>query len=240
MYEYDIRVGYSQSDDRRIMTVPAVIDAFQDCSCFHSDDVGVGFDYLLPKHLVWVINYWELEFDRMPVYGQRLTVGTYPYGFKGYFGERNFYLKDEKGYLIKANSFWTLMDWENMRPSKITPEMVSAYTIGEKLDMSYNSRKISLPEDSSVNITNPTGTVISHTHLDSNGHVNNGQYIKLAYDAAALAGDLPDIRLLRAVYKKQAHLGDMICPVIYRDSDRLTIALNDTEGDPYCIVSLNR
>ena len=235
MYSYDFRVGFSQTDNNRMMTIPAIIDAFQDCSCFHSDDLGVGFDYLIPKSLVWVINYWEVEIIKHPRYGQKLTVGTFPYDFKGFFGYRNFCLTDESGdYLVKANSLWILMDWSKMVPSKVTDEMKGAYVTSSKLDMNYSSRKITLPD---VTATELETVTIGRQHLDSNGHVNNGQYIKIAM------GCVPDIgscTRLRAEYREQAHMGDVIHPMLYEYNDLTVISLNSDLGKAYTVIELKK
>lgn len=235
MYSYDFRVGFSQTDNNRMMTVPAIIDAFQDCSCFHSDDLGVGFDYLIPKSLVWIINYWEVDIIRRPCYGQKLTVGTFPYDFKGFFGYRNFCLTDNVGdYLVKANSLWLLMDWNKMSPSKVTDAMKEAYQLSPKLDMSYSPRKIAIPDVTAVSLEDIT---IGRHHLDSNGHVNNGQYIKIAMGSIP---DCTDYTRLRAEYRDQAHMGDVIHPMLYECDDLTVITLNSDSGTPYTVIELKK
>ena len=42
MYEFDSRVRYSEVDHHGTMTVPALINYFQDCSTFQSEDLGIG------------------------------------------------------------------------------------------------------------------------------------------------------------------------------------------------------
>ena len=231
MYTYDFRVGFSSSDKDKLMTIPAIIDAFQDCSCFQSDDLGVGFDYVKPLDLVWIINYWEVEILKAPRYGQTLTVGTFPYDFKGFFGYRNFFLRDGDEYIVKANSLWVLMDWKNMRPAKVTQKMAESYVKEQRLDMTYSPRKINIPDDSERIEGEPV--VITGHYLDSNGHVNNGQYIKIATGSF----DITDrILRLRAEYRVQAHLGDTIYPVSYISGDKTIISLNDPDGSAYCVV----
>ncbi len=238
MYTYDIRVGFSQSDTKHNMTIPAIIDTYQDCSCFHSEDLGVGIYKLEPQKLVWVINYWEVEFLRAPKYPEKLTVGTFPYEFKGFLGMRNFFLKDEQGeYISKANSLWCLMDWENMRPAKVPAEIKDAYISEDKLDMTYSPRKISIPdeEDERVKRDDEPVIFIEEHHLDSNGHVNNGQYIKIAF--AYVPKDI-EYKRLRVEYKTQAHLGDEIHPVLYTGKDFYTVVLSNNEGAPYAVIEL--
>ena len=46
--------------------VTGLIDAFQDCSTFQSEDAHVGFDVLEAMNLVWVVNYWEVQIEKLP------------------------------------------------------------------------------------------------------------------------------------------------------------------------------
>ena len=42
MYTFDSRVRYSEIDHTGNMTLPALINYFQDCSTFQSEDIGLG------------------------------------------------------------------------------------------------------------------------------------------------------------------------------------------------------
>ena len=46
MYSFDSRVRYSEIGHRGTMTLPALINYFQDCSTFQSEDIGVGVEVL--------------------------------------------------------------------------------------------------------------------------------------------------------------------------------------------------
>ena len=46
MYEFESRVRYSEIGHRGTMTLPALINYFQDCSTFHSEEVGLGMERL--------------------------------------------------------------------------------------------------------------------------------------------------------------------------------------------------
>ncbi len=67
-------------------------------------------------------------------------------------------------------------------------------------------------------------------HLDTNHHVNNGQYVNMAMEY------LPDdfaIRQMRAEYKKQAFLDDVLQPYVVQTENGYIICLQDEEGRPY-------
>ena len=233
MYEYTKRIGFSECGTDRRLTITSLIDAFQDCSTFQSEDSGVGFDVLEVKNLVWVINYWELMIDSLPRLCDRVTVGTFPYSFKSCFGLRNFYMKDDTGeYMVKANSMWTLIDRELARPVKAPDFIHEAYTVEPKLDMTYSSRKVLIPKDDECTVLEKGPIHIQPHHLDSNNHVNNGQYVKLAMSQI---DDPKDIASLRIDYRRQAVLDDIIYPVVYeRDNERF-VALYGSDSNPYSV-----
>ncbi len=234
MYEYKIRIGFSDCDINKTFTLTSLIDAFQDCSTFQSEDLGVGFDVLTQHNVVWVINYWELNIYRLPKLCDYVTVGTYPYAFKGCFGFRNFYMKDDKNeYIVKANSMWTLVDTLSSRPSKAPQFISQAYELEEKLDMTYNPRKVLIPETDDVLTLEKDPIHIQLHHLDSNHHVNNGQYVKLAMSAL---GEEENISSLRIDYRKQAHLGDTIYPVVYKTDNKSIVALYDENKSAFSVA----
>ena len=45
----DGRVRFSEIDHTRKITVPSIINYFQDCSTFQSEDIGVGLDAYFQK-----------------------------------------------------------------------------------------------------------------------------------------------------------------------------------------------
>lgn len=236
MYEYDSRVGFSQCDVNAHLSITSLIDIFQDSSTFQSHDLGVGFETLEKDKLAWIINYWEIDIEKMPKLCDRVIVGTKPYEFKGFLGFRNFCLKDEKGnYLVKANSIWTLLDMEKMRPVKAPDYIREAYILGDKLDMEYGSRKVMIPEEGEASKNEMEPVMVMLHHLDGNHHMNNGQYIKIAM--SQVEGDVA-VKRLRADYRQQAMLGDSIYPVVYRMDNVWVISLNDSEGKPYSVVEI--
>ena len=234
MYTFDSRIRYSECDSKGRLSLEELIDYFQDASTFHSEDLGLGIKHLDREKQIWVLSAWQIVVDRYPAMGERVVVGTFPYDFKGCFGSRNFFLKDEKGnFLAKANSLWTLLDLENQRPMKPTPIMIERYALEEKLDMDYAPRKIEVPDGGEK----MEPVVVHRNHLDTNRHVNNGQYVRMAMEY------LPEefeIGQLRAEYKKQALLGDVIYPRMVSGDNLYAVSLCDENGVVYVNVEFKR
>lgn len=231
MYSYDARVGFSKVDAEENITINAIIDYFQDASTFHSEDLGLGYSYLKPRNLLWVINTWQVDIIRHPKYLEKIKICTIPYKFRGFLGYRNFYIENEAGeILVKANSMWSLINWENLKPATPTQDMIDGYGSAEPIEMDYCNGKLKLPEET---VDHKPVTVEAH-FLDPNHHMNNGQYINLAKNY------IPEgrkVKRLRTEYRNQAFLGDVLYPVSgENEPGRYTVSLNDEKGKPYAVV----
>ena len=85
--------------------------------------------------------------ERLPVLGEKITVKTWPYNFKGFYGYRNFTIEDVEGKICAyADSQWIFMDLKRERPARISDKMLEEYQMEEPFKMDYADRKIKLPE----------------------------------------------------------------------------------------------
>ena len=119
MYTFDGRIRYSEVGENGCLSLQSLLDYFQDCSTFHSEDIGLGLEYMNQIGQVWLLSAWQICIGRYPKYGERVVIGTAPYEFRGFMGLRNFLMQTKEGEALAwANSIWTLMDREKMRPVK--------------------------------------------------------------------------------------------------------------------------
>lgn len=231
-YKYTIngRVRFSEIDHTRKMTVPAIINYFQDCSTFQSEQLGVGLDVLREKKKAWILTYWQIVIDRYPKMNEEIQVSTWASKFKGMLADRNFCMTDMAGEkLAYAQSVWVYMDMEKGRPARPDQEEVDVYGQCEPLEMNYESRKITLPEESVSLEPFP----VRRYHIDTNEHVNNCQYVQMAME---MIEKERIIRQVRVEYKKSAVFGDIIVPRIGKRDDRTVVELCTTEGELYAAV----
>ena len=233
-YTMDARIRYSESGLDERMTLDAVLKYFQDCAVFHSADIGCGMDLLKENHLVWYLASWQICIGSYPKVGEKLRVSTWAYDFHRMMGDRNHTIEDLEGHVLAwGNSNWVLMDTKKQRPVAVPEKLGEAYGIEEKYSMFYAPRKIRVPADGEVK----EPLTITRAHLDSNQHVNNAKYIQIAEEY--MPENFP-IRELRAEYKKQARLGDVLYPVIAREADEWIVSLNDAAGKPYAIAAFQQ
>ena len=234
MYEYQEKVRYSETDSHLKVTIPAMLNYYQDCAIFESENVSLSIEALRERHMTWVLNSWQVEWIRRPKLNEDLIIGTMPYNFKGFLGYRNFYMdivKDGVRTRIgQAASMWTLLDTEKMMPTRLTPEIMQHYPMGEKLDMNYKDRHIRTETEG----TPQEMITVKKSQIDSNHHVNNAEYVNMVLD---FVPKHVHIRELRVEYKKQAFLGDEIIPVIHqKEENSAIITLKNREEEIYAVV----
>ena len=230
MYSFNSRVRYSEVGENKKITLHAILNYFQDCSTFQSEGLGVGLECMEKLKRVWVLNSWQIVVNRYADLCEEIVVETWPYDFSGFMGQRNFAMRSANGELLAyANSLWSFLDTTCMRPVRVPEQVSGAYELEEKLDMDYAPRKIPVPKGAVLQEAFP----VQKSHLDTNHHVNNGQYVLMAKDY------LPDgfeIGQMRAEYKMSAVLGDVIYPWVKLEEALCTVALCNESGKVFATV----
>lgn len=230
MYSFNSRVRYSEINKEGQLSVPSVLNYFQDCSTFQSESLGVGVDYLKKKNRAWVLSSWQIEFLQDIDMLETIETGTWSYGAKGIYGYRNFVMNRADGSrAVNANTIWVFTDILTGMPVRVQEKDIDIYGREPKLKMTDYGRKIA----AEGNGVKETEFSVRKYHIDTNGHVNNVKYVQFAMEYLE---DNAKVQVLRAEYKKSAKYGDIICPVIYKEENVLTVSLNDTAGEVYAKV----
>ena len=234
IYSEKIKVKYSEVNANGILTPTALVNYFQDITMFHSNEVANTVDILEKKDWGWVLSAWQIDVYKKVKAFDEVLLCTSPYDFKGGLGLRNCWLQNSANEIIAvANSFWTFIDTNKMVPRKIMPEIIASYEpLCEKIEMEYFPRKINVPDI----VEKRPSLDVKYTQLDTNHHVNNCQYIAMAYEVLGL-NSVPG--RIRAEYKKPAVFGNVIHPYVGRDNGAYVVDLRDDKGLSYAVVSFD-
>ncbi len=233
-YTFDSKVRISESDAQGRLTLPAIINYFQDCSTLQSESYDLGVGHYKKYKRAWVLSSWQIEVKRYPKLAEDIKVRTWATSFNGLFGERNFCIEDKAGKMLAwANSLWVYMDMAKGRPVKPFPEEIEPYGESEPLEMDKVSRKIKLPE----NAIELESFRVKRFQIDTNLHMNNSQYVMMA--AEYLEKDFVPGKV-RVEYKKSAMYDDVIIPKIAEEETRIVVELCDTEGKPYALIEFGK
>ncbi len=234
MYSFKSRVRYSEIGYDKRITLTSIIDYFQDCSTFHTENLGIGMDYFDRIKRAWLLSSWQIIVNEYPLFNEEITISTWPYEFKGLYGYRNFLMKDSQNKtLAYANSVWVYINTETGMPTRIDENLVSTFSLKEKLDMDYSARKITIPNNMKPYEPFP----VVRANIDTNQHVNNGQYVLMGEEL------LPEnfkIRQMRADYRKAAKLGDLIIPKVTHLDETSIVVLSSTDDTPFASLEFKQ
>ncbi len=230
MYSFNSRVRYSEVGQDGRLAFSSAVHYMQDCAIFHSESVGEGVRDLKDEGRVWLLSSWQIEVRRRPVLGEKICVSTWPCGFKAMYGYRNFVISGESGGQdIRAYSIWSYLDLAAGRPVKVPEELVERYGPEPALDMETAGRKIRIPAQLHERGEFP----VQRFQIDTNGHVNNVQYIQMA--SPFLPEDDRLVRL-RAEYKKAAVYGDRIRIMENGGEETRTVVLQSPDGQVFAVI----
>lgn len=229
-YTFDSKVRFSEVDHTGRITLPGIINYFQDCSTFQSESIGLGVDYFAEHNRAWILTYWQVVIEEYPRLAQEINIATWATEFKSMLGKRNFCMTDTEGKkLAYANSVWAYMDMKKGRPVRPSAEEVDPYGSGEPLEMDYQPRKIKLPESA----VKKEPFAVRKYHIDTNEHVNNCQYVQMALEAVEKELNVHQVRV---EYKHSAVYNDSILPRVAEEDNRTVVELCEPEGHIYAVV----
>jgi len=232
MYQFNSKVRYSEVNRDKVLTLAALTDYLQDTCTFQSEGLGVGMDVIRERQEAWILSSWEIVLGKMPKVCQDISVGTFPCSFKGFYGHRNFFVTDGDGEMVAmANSLWVYINYESKKPARIPEEIAGRYdeVIEAPIDFAWSDRKIKFEDEGREMQPVPVHSFF----IDTNEHMNNGKYIMVA---EAYLPETFKVERVRAEYRNAAVLGDILCPVVYMEENRITVALNDEQGKPYAVI----
>lgn len=233
MYSYKNRVSYSQLDKEGKLGVSNVVDAMQDCCLFHSEDIGHGALKLLEKNRAWLVSAWHIVFKRRPLLGERYTTYTWPYKFQGIWGCRNFCMRSQEDEVLAyADSRWFYFDNQSGKPAHIDAEEIEAYETEPAYDMEYGSRKVKC----SLPLTLVQEVPVCENYLDTNRHVNNGQYVRMAVNVLPVGYEVSE---LRAEFRLAAKMGDTLYIRTAQDDEHFYVVLTDADENPYFLCEFS-
>lgn len=225
MFSFNTKVSYSRVDKNGRVPLYEIMNYLQDCTNFHSENLGAGVKYMESVGKAWVIVAYKIVINKPIMLGQDICVGTAPTKFGGMFASRQFFIKDAEGeYLVQADTIWILMDLERRKPARITDKDASMYEIETVFEGVTASRKIKF--------TGETHKLpefhVKKTYIDNNGHMNNADYLRAAEEF------LPEgftCRELDIVYNKESFEGQTIIPYLHEEKDGIGITFENQDGE---------
>ena len=168
----------NEADYNLDMKLSSIFLFFQEVSSLHSEVLGVGKSETIDKDLHWVITRFNVVIDRIPRYGEKVKVKTYPGANNGLFFFRHYQITDMKdNVLVRAISNWVIIDG-------FTHEIKRNPFKGYSIPIYKEEGELPIPTKINEKATNYLySRKVRYSDIDLNTHLNNTRYIDLIQDA---------------------------------------------------------
>jgi len=233
MYTLKGRVGYSETSTDGRISIVSIVNHMQNTSSYEYYQLGTSFDFLRELGQVWILNSWQIVFEKRPKVYEDISIRTWAYDYSDVFGYRNYVLEDANGEVCAyANSVWVMTDAKTGRPTKALERSRIGYSGEPRFEMDYQDRKIIMP----IDMEEIESFYVKRNQLDTHLHVNNVKYIEMALQY--LPEDF-ELKQLRIQYIRSAILGDKITAKLTNKDGKIYISLDSDEGKPFATLELS-
>ena len=205
--EIEMRVMPSMCDENSLMSIPAILDMFQDVAGIHADSVGIGAIELEERGLFWIVSKIRLRVFRRPAVEEILDAVTWIQPADRATCERDWSISKGDETLAYVRSIWAALRRDNGRPAHMAdfyPD--SDFTIAPPDDEPFTRM------GKRFDGAEPLGEYrIRSVDIDRGGHMNNVNYVRAmlgCFTCAELAE--MDIHELEMQFLLQCYEGETI------------------------------
>jgi acyl-ACP thioesterase len=186
----------------------ALLQYLQEAAARHAEQLGVGFADLEQWDCFWVLVNLRIEMTGTPRWRDSLTIRTWPSGCTRLLAAREFVGEGADGReLFRASSEWMILDKHGSRPRNLSRMDLNLPPAGRKV-LGTELRRL---QRTATPYTSAGTISVPFSALDFNGHVNNTEYVRWAFDGLhRRLGRVPPIRAVQVTYTAEVFEGDDI------------------------------
>lgn len=205
----------------------AVLNLFQDAAGRHALELGLGFEDMLERSLLWALTRVKFKIIGQPKSYQDVIIKTWPLEPSRFNYRREYCIEDLDGErLIVGSSEWVVIHSEKRR-------LVSVPDLYPFKEGFHNEKmledKLSKVSDFEAS-GNPHTVNAGFSDLDVNDHVNNTKYANYILDA--VSPERQDvIEEFQLDYRKEVMLGTQLNIYNMCTEDGVRAKGQNTEGD---------
>jgi len=239
IFTYEYKTRYTDVGSNNKLTLKALVATLQQAAISHSEEAGYGVSTIDQTHLAWLLLDWKVQVISYPSSKETLTVKTWPRVFDKLYSYRDFEVFDDNNNLVAiASSKWFAIDTESKKIRKLTPEITEAY--GEPItkcvfENAFNE-KLKVPENLKLNFNYE----IQRRDIDTNGHVNNLNYIDFALETLdENIYNSNTFHSLEVIYKKEIKLHEKInCYYSLENSKHVITIKSEDNKTTHSVIKL--
>lgn len=169
-----MRVMPSMCDENSRMSIPAMLDMFQDMAGIHAESVGIGALALEERGLFWVVSKIRITVSSRPLVQELLDAVTWIQPAERVSCERDWAISQNGENVAYVRSIWAALRRDNFRPGRMAdfyPD--SDFTMAPPDDEPFT--RMGKDFDSAEPLGEYT---IRSVDIDRGGHMNNVNYVR--------------------------------------------------------------
>ena len=237
IFEKYYTVGNRDIGSNNKATNKAMLKYLENIACRHSDEVGYGINTIKETKVVWILLEWKFKVIERPLYGQTIKVKTWSRKMEKIYAYRDFEIYDENEKILAvATTKWVLLDADTRKIQRIPEELVDKYeqelekhVFEDEIEKLYESEN----KEHSVEVK------IRRTDIDINNHVNNLNYLDLAYEILPDEIYKKDMNNVRITYKHQIRPRETVNIGYTRQNENNIVTIKtQREDELHAIVEL--
>lgn len=197
VFRRELKIRDCDVTPNRLLRPSSLFSMIQEIAIDHSEELGAGRSKTFDRGFLWVLTRQRVELSRLPEYGERVTLESWPGNTMHMLFPRYYRMLDEDGRtVLSASSIWTLIDAG--KRSLINPQKEGILVTGES-----TGHEIALPSGIRKK---PSGIcrsfTVPYSYTDLNGHMNNIRYLD---EAENMIPEVASSRVLREISVEYAH-----------------------------------
>lgn len=221
-------VNYSDCDALYEMSVPKMLNLYEDIVGTHTDRMQIGMETVGQKYGVkWVVTKIIMKIDKRPKVADVLRVSTWPHkpGFVR-FGRSGVFKNNNGSDCVRFYSDWCILDVKNNKLMKTStlPSLITDY----RTDKAVDKEEV---EESIAEYKYVYTKKAMFSDLDANKHVNNVVFAKIALDVFPFkVFDEKQIDYVENEFLEQCFEGDVI-DVYLKKIDEYNYSIVEKRGE---------
>lgn len=180
----------------------------QESAWNHAEHLEFGFSHLLKHNLIWVLYRLRLKVYSSPLWGETITVETWPAARDRLYYYRDFRVwGQEQQVVAEAATCWFVIDLEKRQPTR--KDDFFKVQVPENMERVFPEKLSKLKP--AAELVPGESRRARYSDLDVNGHVNNVRFVDWLWDGLDLdfiRGH--DLRELEINYLVEAGAGDEV------------------------------
>lgn len=232
-YTKKFEINYHDAAKNLQCKLTSLVNFLCDVGNAQSESLGDTIDSLMADNMAWVFYKYDIRIHEYPKYRDIINIETFPLAFNKFYAHRGYKLTNEQGKLIaEGTALFFLIDLKRRRPMRIPDEKIALYDSQDVFNASIDMEDIKKFE--TVDATKTFN--IRYSDIDSNGHVNNVNYMEWAIESVPV--DIIkgyELKRIKVLFEKETTYGHKIkvsTEIIKDDTNRIVTVhvIHDDEG----------